>query len=660
MMLAMRRILIIALLLAAAVYAGDTPARLDMKPPVTLRAGYQISLNGSPFLRVIPSGDDRASIYSHDQYREIDLPVVTPYSPEAPDFAWPQTPETPRFAVQSWATVVDGLALLLPPALLETGRLPRFGAVLRLSTQPGRVGNCRTKIAARTHRLPDAALDALVESFFRGGPLPPLTAGEALCEVEAVLVEGRRPMLTVWIGTPRPVGENAVASINQGVLLQEPLLPPADAFAAEPAASAYNVYLRERAAEAKRLRAILAAENAPPLFGAWRRRAEQTSAAVGNALNDVTPEQSDALMLLGAWASMHERKMEPALTWIDIVAGCSPNREFAEEAALLGAAWRRRSPVLVDNPSSFPFTHQLYALEMHLALSADLPPKKRLPAALKLARAVAAHHLYRADGDLMLRAALGEAATALADICAEHQPAQLFAALPALLPASAPYADRVLYDTAIISRCEDRTVQAIELHRYLMAIAPTSPLAPASAWAMTTTLIDAGRHNEALDTAAALAHRFGPGSDWRTARGDSGEAAPWVAGFDEHVAGVDTLRARALHLLRDAYFDRYRRNAHPGDLAAAERFARMLLDTLPDNTNRRADWLALGHLLWWSGHPGEAGLAYANVSLGATDDALRLQALKGLGACMTPDAARVAAALREDAELGALLAPLLR
>ena len=259
----------------------------------------------------------------------------------------------------------------------------------------------------------------------------------------------------------------------------------------------------------------------------------------------------------------------------------------------------------------------------------------------------------RPETTLLLHAALQQAADLLTDALAQKSAGEASRLARSLVKPGQPLVDRLLFDAGTRALQRRDAAAASELFRLSMEYAPTSPLAPEAAWRLVLARSLTGDREEVLTFAQAVEEQFGPGAPWDEQRGSTADAAPWAAGLAA-VRGANAVRMLALRLRRDAYAQ------NESGLEYAEQAARRLLDTTADRGNRRADWLALGHLLWRRGKKDEAAVAYANAALTEPDDQTRSVALRGLGACLHPDAARVAAALRDDATLGGYMAPLAR
>ena len=195
--------------------------------------------------------------------------------------------------------------------------------------------------------------------------------------------------------------------------------------------------------------------------------------------------------------------------------------------------------------------------------------------------------------------------------------------------------------------------------RALLGRYPTSPFAPEAAWRLVLVELRGGRQRAAAELALTLHELFAPDSEWGRKRGAAGDSAAWAYGLPRTIGGAARVRERALLLARDFYFDAYRETSDAADLQAAEHAARLALDTVSAPALRRRQWLTLGDILLAGGKFTEARTAYAHVALDERDDELRLKGLRRLGAGLTPQASRVAAALRDDPQVGGLLTPLL-
>ncbi len=632
--------------------------RLDLLPGLAdgapSAAGFRLAIGGRVIARVEPIGNDQARVTDfRGQARTIALPAATPYSPPAFAVVWPTVAPAPDYSWPMFATLIDGLSLLLTDA--ATGGALRFGATVRLHTAPGRLGRWKTEIVARRSRLADPALDQRVERLLTAGALPPLVAGEALADVEVVVSGAARPLLTVFVSRPRSEGDDALRSPDDGVLYQETLgLPPAVSESST-ARAALAAYQAERQQATSDLLARLNNPQTPSLFGNWQIRTDRTLAEVRRALPGAPDDERETLRFLGAWALVLQRQEREAGDWMTTVAAQSAIPALADEAAFLATTWRWRGAARwSDAPYPTPLSVTgAFAFETRLARGSVGDATAARQAALQQLRAVWAGLSSRPETTLLLHAALQQAADLLTDALAQKSAGEASRLARSLVKPGQPLVDRLLFDAGTRALQRRDAAAASELFRLSMEYAPTSPLAPEAAWRLVLARSLTGDREEVLTFAQAVEEQFGPGAPWDEQRGSTADAAPWAAGLAA-VRGANAVRMLALRLRRDAYAQ------NESGLEYAEQAARRLLDTTADRGNRRADWLALGHLLWRRGKKDEAAVAYANAALTEPDDQTRSVALRGLGACLHPDAARVAAALRDDATLGGYMAPLAR
>ena len=321
--------------------------------------------------------------------------------------------------------------------------------------------------------------------------------------------------------------------------------------------------------------------------------------------------------------------------------------------------WYRRGTARVFN-ADYPATDsgpRLFMFETDFARGLRGEPRTRYDRARREIAALSSELFSRPDAPLLLHASLNAAADALAELVAGQSAGDAARLARALVTPYQPLADRLVFDAGVRLLRRRDISPAIEMFRLLLEYAPQSPLAPEAAWRMVLARIASGDREAALDLARAVDEQFGPGAPWHDRRGSTADAAPWAAGL-AGARGANEARRLALRLLRDAYAAD--ETTDPARLANAEYAARRLLDTTRDDGDRRAEWLALGHLSWRQGKRDEARAAYANAALSEPDDEIRRAALAGLAASALPDAARVAAALRGDPLLGVYVAPLLR
>ena len=193
-------LLLVILVFPGFVWGQD---RLDLQPAEG--EGYRLTIGGQTLFDVFPLDENRARLIDAEgQERVLALPPAAPLRGDIAPFAPPVYGECPCFAVESFATLLDGLSLLLTDAA-QSGDVRdwRFAATVRLTTHPGRIGRYAAEVIERGARLPDETLDALVERFLAAGPLPPLRGGRATVEIVATVAGGARPLLTVWVSHPR-------------------------------------------------------------------------------------------------------------------------------------------------------------------------------------------------------------------------------------------------------------------------------------------------------------------------------------------------------------------------------------------------------------------------------------------------------------------------
>lgn len=651
----------VLVMLAGAAWAQH---RLDLVPgqessadPPAAQDGYRLSVGGRVVMRIYPLSDDQAQVRDfYGAAREITLPQVKPYQPPVDAFAWPAMPPKPRFSLSSFATLYDGLSILLTDSANSGGR---FDATLHMRTAAGRVGHCTVEVIRRGGRHPDRTLDAMIEKFLAKGPLPPLTGGEALVRLSLAVVPGNRPLMTVWVSAPQPIDEPDFTSLYEGVLYQEPLGHPPVVLQSEAARPVLIAYQKDRRRAAEHLRSLVNSESNEPLFGNWSIDCSATLAELERTLPAVTVGEEDPLLFLAAWAHVHQRREERAIAWMSEAALGSPVRSLAEEAHFLARAWRG-GRALFDCRDDLPAPqHGAYSQERFLCRPAYGELAEQYCAYRLFIDELAAGENRRADQDLILGSAVSRLAHILARAVADRPPGEVARLARQFTPAGQEFNDRILFEAGILSIWDRRADAALELFRWSLEQQPTSPLAPEMAWRMVRAHLIAGHEEDAWDLAQAIENQFGPGSRWHALRGSTAQAAPWAMGVGDRVRGGDEIRSRALRLIREFALSK----AAAGDagwLAQAEWAARRLLDTTNSTTDWRADWTALGHILFLAGKRNQAVAAYANAALSQEEDALRRQALQGLAACLNPDMARVAAALREDAQLAPYVEPFLR
>ncbi len=661
----MRRFwLLPALLLTLLVWPAASGQRLDLLPGAVeggpADAGFRFAVAGSVALRVEPAGPDQARVTdAQGNTRTIALPPVPAYEPPPVKTDWAALAPGPRFALPMFATFIDGLSLLLTePAVSGEPSQLRFSATVRLRTLQSRLGRCTTEVVARQVRLGNRVLDYQVERLLTAGALPPLEAKDALVDVEVVVSGTTRPMLTVFVSAPRREYGFANLTPDDGWLYQETLGLPREvrnAAAAQTALAAYELDRREALAE---LTARLADPQTPMLFGNWQVKTDRTWAEVCKAI-DAAPEGERAtLRFLGGWAKVLQRQERDAGVWMNRVANTAAVPALADEAAFLAATWARRGrsaflglAFAPDKPAGGAFR-----LESQLARGWTDPAAERFAQTWRLALALHGGGLSaRPEARLLLRGALQAAAEALADQCAGRSVRTVNDLARSLIRPGQELGERLLFDAgAVLVRRADPTA-AGELLRLLLEYAPTSPLAPEAAWRLAVAHMAARDVETALALAETIDREFGPGTPWFDARGITGDGAPWAAGLGP-VRGPNDVRRLTLRLQRDIYGAA---SSDPATLRAAETAARRVLDETRA-ADDRADWLALGHLLWRQGRRDEARAAYANAALQSPDDETHYLALMALSASCMPDAARVAAALRDDAAAPPLLKVLLR
>ncbi|MHA1569922.1 MAG: hypothetical protein ACTSXZ_10660, partial [Alphaproteobacteria bacterium] len=120
----MRRRTLFILLLMAVVGSAYAAERLDLVPGhglpgsgVQPEVGYRIAVGGALLLHVFPVDENHARIVDYRGVsREITLPPAPPYRPRLNPLAVRPVPPPPRFSYPSFATLYDGLSLLLTDA----------------------------------------------------------------------------------------------------------------------------------------------------------------------------------------------------------------------------------------------------------------------------------------------------------------------------------------------------------------------------------------------------------------------------------------------------------------------------------------------------------------------------------------------------------------
>ncbi|HPQ69995.1 MAG TPA: hypothetical protein PKW95_12775 [bacterium] len=644
-------LLLIVLVFPGFVWGQD---RLDLRPADG--EGYRLTIGGQTLFDVFPLDENRARLIDADgQERVLDLPPAAPLTVDIPPFAPPVYGECPRFAVESFATLLDGLSLLLTDAAQAgDARDRRFAATVRLTTHPGRIGRTSAEVLERGARLPDETLDAQVERFLAAGPLPPLRGGQATVEVVATVAGGERPLLTVWVSHPR--GEACFDDPDAGVLFHEPLGLPAAVRRHPLAAGAAAAYADDWARARAELLTLLAQEKDAVLFGNWRIDVFTAETRLAEIMSRRGAGEVDPLLMIEARLALLQRRVDAAIAAMNAVAAGAADRELAEQARFCARAWQRRR-LSSAREFSAGAPPSLFALETELLR--DEMSERSLAERLSMLRTLLASAGARLDFDLLVRSRLHLAAEALAASAGDREPQALWRAMDELVPVAQPLADRLLFNAAARLLGRGRDAQAVELLRALLGRYPTSPFAPEAAWRLVLVELRGGRQRAAAELALTLHELFAPDSEWGRKRGAAGDSAAWAYGLPRTIGGAARVRERALLLARDFYFDAYRETSDAADLQAAEHAARLALDTVSAPTLRRRQWLTLGDILLAGGNFAAARTAYAHVTLDERDDALRLEGLRRLGAGLTPQASRVAAALRDDPQVGGLLTPLL-
>jgi len=649
----MRRLLFLLLIVLAFPVLVWGQDRLDLHPADG--EGYRVTSGGRTLFDVFALDENRARLVDAEgRERVLELPPAAPVTIDIPLFAPPVYGECPRFAVESFATLLDGLSLLLTDAAQAgDARDWRFAAAVRLTTHPGRVGRYAAEVVERGARLPDAALDAQVERFLAAGPLPPLRGGRATVEVVVTVAGGARPLLTVWVSHPH--GEGCFDDPDAGALFHEPLGLPAAVRRHPSAAGAVAAYADDWARARADLLTLLAQEKGAVLFGNWRIDVYGAEARLAEIMSRRGAGEVDPLLMIEARLALLQRRVDAAIAAMNAVAGGAADHDLVDEARFCARAWqRRRLSSAREFPAGTPSS--IFALETELLR--DEMSERSLAERLTTVRTLLESAGARLDFALLVRSRLHLAAEALAAAAQDRAPKRLWREMDELLPVAQPLADRLLFAAAARMSARGRDAQAVELLRALLGRSPLSPFAPEAAWRLVAVELRAGRQRAAAELALTLHELLAPDSVWGKRRGPAGDSAAWAYGLPRTLGGAARVRERALLLARDFYFNAYRETNDAADLQAAEHAARLALDTVSSSALRRRQWLTLGDILLAGGKFAEARTAYAHVALDERDDALRWEGLRRLGAGLTPQASRVAAALRDDPQVGELLAPL--
>jgi tetratricopeptide (TPR) repeat protein len=254
----------------------------------------------------------------------------------------------------------------------------------------------------------------------------------------------------------------------------------------------------------------------------------------------------------------------------------------------------------------------------------------------------------RADRDLLWRALAGRAATDLAAALERESSPLRFDQLQRWLSDDEPSGAVILFDAGTLLYTAGFYPAAADVFRWLLAEYPLSPVAPEAGLRLFAALDAAGASDLAEAVAWQLAGDLAPGSDWNHAQLDEELTAVPLLPLAGRTKTAAAVREWLLRRLRDGEFFLFSRNQEPPAIAAAERAARLLLDTIENSPHNRADWLALGKILTAAGKTDEAAKAFANVSLDEIEDALRLEALRELAGVVKPDVRRLANALGDD------------
>ncbi|NLH49944.1 MAG: hypothetical protein GX444_15295 [Myxococcales bacterium] len=662
----MRKIpLVFLAVLCFALGARAQETRLDLLPghglgdaPAPETQGFRVSIGGEVWLRVVPVDDDHARLIGKDGVeRIVELPPVAPpaFDPPAPPPLVLETP--PVFVTGDFSTLYDGLAALLTDAVpAAPAEAWRFSAWLRLITEPGRLGHSHLTVAGRGSRLPDPELDRTVERFLAANPLPPLISGSALCELVVTVSGGARPVLSVWVGKPFAETATSLFSLTGGWLHQEPLGLPAAVLKSQAAAALRQTYETERNAARERLIAVLAENPSWPLFGWWNWDHRQTARLAEREIAAAPAGATAEMLLLGAKALAHGRKFAVAAKWATQAAAGTGDAALAAEARLLALNWSRRLPgaaagdAPVDDKSIFRWE----ITAQSPAGSGD--SKGALAVNWQRLRLLENEKSPRADRDLLWRGLAGRVAADLAAAVDREPSVVRFSRLQAWLNADEPSGAVILFDAGAELCARGHYPAAADVLRWLLADYPLSVLAPETGLRLLAVLNAAGEKEAARAVARQLAGDLAAESAWSLAVKEQGPVAvplPVLAGRTKTAAAV---REMVLRNVRDGEFAEFSRDRDPRALAAAERAARLLLDTIDNPAQRRADWLIFGRILAVDGKAADAATAYSNVALDETDDPLRLEALRDLAAVLTPDARRVAASLKNDPDWGGWLA----
>jgi hypothetical protein len=574
---------------------------------------------------------------------------VTP--PESPPTA---LGDAPRLISEDFSTLYETAGLLLDE--VATTQAWRFSATLRLTTAPGHVGHVRTEVVARGQRLPDATLDRQMEVLLLSGPLPPLTGGSALCEVVIGLTPGANNVLNVWVGKPHhPLAEGPPPR-SLGWLEQQPLGLPAAVLASSYAAAARDRWRQNRRFAKTALLTRLLTPDAPPLYGTWRDSAGPAWNMTQEALRAAPAGDAEPLWFLGALTLAADRRYAEAQQWAEMAAASSADRELAAQARWLAFSWTRRNGGRPEVKAASGANEAPWAIETAAARAAAGRGPEELSVCLERLRWLDASPNAGAR-DLLWRQFVGDAAEALAATAVKLSIVEEAAFLQSFSEEDPPGADWILLDAGLILRAQKRPAAGIEAFRALLAEYPLSPLAPEAGWRLAQAALETGDAELAKAAAWRTVREFVADSIWSEARREAEETPDWLAAGAPAPRTAIEVRRAALRFLRARQLADFLAGGDRTELAEAETAARMLIDELPAAA-ARADWLALGDVLFAGGQLPQAAAAYGNVALAVEDDEVRGRALAFLAASLTPDARRVAAALRDDPLYGPMLAAL--